>query len=72
MRTQPPESLDFSEIVDLVDGVKMVLHALNGNIFGSLDALGLEHLRESSFAFLGDQTILVHFLNVYKLFLLLI
>lgn len=43
MGTEPPEGLDLPEIVDLLDGVEVVLHALDGDIFASLDALSLEH-----------------------------
>ena len=28
----------------LLDGLKVVFHALDGDVFASLDALGLEHL----------------------------
>jgi hypothetical protein len=44
VRTQSSESLDLPEVVDLLDGVEVVLHALDGDVLARLDALGLEHL----------------------------
>jgi len=35
----------------------VVFHALNGRILPSLDTLSLEHLRESTLSFFGDQSI---------------
>ena len=49
---------NFSEIVDLIDGVKMVLHALDGVVLAILDALGFEDLGEGALALLGDEPIL--------------
>lgn len=50
--TEPAEGLDLSEVVDLLDVVEVVLHALDGHILPRLYALGLQNLREGSFAFL--------------------
>ena len=41
MWNQSSQSLDFSEIVDLIDSVEMVLYALDSKVFGDLDALSL-------------------------------
>lgn len=64
MWTQPSQGLNFPQIVNLIDSIKVVLHALNGNIFGCLDGLSFKYLRESSFTLFGDKPVLVHFLNV--------
>ena len=37
------------------------LHALDSNIFPILDGLCLQHLWEGTFAFFGNQTVLVHY-----------
>ena len=57
MRTQPPQRLDFPEVVDLLDGVKVVFHALDCHVLGSLDALRFQNFRKRSLAFFGDQSI---------------
>ena len=38
----------------LLNGVKVVLHALDSNVFARIDALGLEHLGKRSFSFLAE------------------
>lgn len=42
----------------LLEGVEVVLHALDGDILAVLDALRLEHLREGALALLGHQPVL--------------
>jgi hypothetical protein len=42
----------------LLEAVKVVLHALDGDILAVLDALGLEHLREGALTLLGHQPVL--------------
>ena len=54
MRTEPAQRLNLSQIIHLLDGVEMVLHALDGNILARLDALSLQYFREGSLTFLGD------------------
>ena len=43
VRTEPTQRLDFSQIINLLDCVEMVLHALDGDILASLYTLSLEH-----------------------------
>ena len=38
----------------LLNGVEMVLHALDGDVFARIDALSLEHLGEGSLSFLAE------------------
>ena len=45
----------------LLDGLKVVLHALDGHVFACLDALRFEHLGEGALALLTDETVLLHF-----------
>lgn len=52
MGTEAAEGLDLPEVVDLLDVVEVVLHALDGHVLPRLYALGLQNLREGSFAFL--------------------
>lgn len=42
MRAEPPQSLYLPKVINLLDGVKVVLHTLDGDILASLDALCLE------------------------------
>ena len=39
VRTEPPQGLNFSQVIDLLDIVEVVLHALNCHIFACLNAL---------------------------------
>ena len=45
----------------LLDGLEVVLHALDGDVLACLDALRLEHLGEGALALLTDETVLLHF-----------
>lgn len=45
-------------VAHLVQAVKMVLHALDGNILAILDALCLQHLAESALTLLGHKPVL--------------
>ena len=42
----------------LIDVIKVGFHALNSDVFVGLGRLGLEHLGESTLAFLADQSVL--------------
>ena len=42
---------------NLLERVKVVLHAFDGNILAILDALRFEHLGECTLAFLSDQPV---------------
>lgn len=53
-----PQSLDLPEVVDLLQRVEVVLHALNCHILAVLDALRLQDLAEGALALLGHQAIL--------------
>ena len=57
MRTQPPQSLDLPEIVDLLNRIKVVLHTLDGHILACLDALCLQHFGESTFSLLRNESV---------------
>ena len=46
----------------LLNGLEMVLHAFNGNIFACFNALGLEDFRESAFTLFAYQSVLLHFI----------
>ena len=39
VRTEPSQGLDFSQIIDLLNIVEMVLHAFDCHIFACLNAL---------------------------------
>ena len=41
--TETPKCLDLPEVVDLLDGVEVILHALDSNILASFYALGFQH-----------------------------
>ena len=56
--TESTQGLNFSQIVDLLDGVEVVLHAFDGDVLASLDALGLEDLREGPLALFRYQSVL--------------
>ena len=67
VRRETLESLNFAQVVHLkvtaslnylVDGVEVVFHAFNCNVLSSLNALRLEHLREGTFAFFANKTVL--------------
>lgn len=53
VRAEPTQRLNLSQIINLLDCVEMVLHALDGNVLARFDTLSLEHLREGTFTFLG-------------------
>ena len=53
VRTEPTQRLDLSKIINLLDCVEVILHALDGDILASLYTLSLEHFREGTFTFLG-------------------
>lgn len=48
----------YSVLSYLVQAVKVVLHALDGNILAILDALGFQHLTESALTLLGHKPVL--------------
>jgi len=52
VRAETPECLDFSKVVYLLNCVEVVLHAFDGNVFASLDGLGLKDFGEGSLSFL--------------------
>jgi hypothetical protein len=52
MRTKSSQCLNFPKIIDLLNGIEVVLHALDGNVFASLDALGFEDFGEGTLSFL--------------------
>ena len=55
VRGQLLERLDLTELVDLLDGRELALHAFDGDILASLHGLRLDDFREGAFAFLGYQ-----------------
>jgi len=55
--TESPQGLDLPEVVDLLNGVEVVLHALDGHILASFDALRLEDLRESSLSLFANKSV---------------
>lgn len=57
VRGEAANGLNFAQVVDLVQGVEVSLHALDGEVLASFDALGLEHFAECAFPFLGDESI---------------
>ena len=60
VRGKSAEGLNLAKPIDLLDGVKVVLHALDGNELVRLDVLRLQHLAECPLAFLAQQLVLVH------------
>lgn len=58
MRTESSQGLYLSKIVDLFNGVKMIFHALDCNVFACFDALRLQNLRECTFSLFRYQPIL--------------
>ena len=44
----------------LIDRLEVVLHTFNGDVFPSLDALGLKHFRKGALALLAYQSVLLH------------
>ena len=65
---QQLQCLDFFELLDLLDGLVLLLHTLDGHQFVGLDRLRHEHLRKSALALLGLQPVLVHTLILYHPF----
>ncbi len=57
-RAEATQRRDLAEVVDLVYGVEVVLHALDGDVLARLDALGLEHFGEGALADLRNQPVL--------------
>lgn len=57
MRRKSPQGLDLAEIVNLLDGIEMIFHALDCNIFARLYTLGLEHFGERTFSLFGNESI---------------
>jgi hypothetical protein len=51
----------------LFDAGEVVLHALDGDVLPCFDALGLQHLAESAFSFLGNESVLCLELTVHRL-----
>ena len=51
VRAQPPQRLNFFQVVYLIDGVKVALHAFYGDVPPRLDALCFQHLREGTFSY---------------------
>ena len=58
VRGQPPQSLNFSKVVDLVEGGEVVFHAFDSDDLACLDALRLKHFTESAFSLLGYESVL--------------
>ncbi len=62
------QGLDFAEVVDLgmtmhrpaylLQGIEMILHALDRDVAATLDALRLQHLTERPLPLLADQLVL--------------
>jgi hypothetical protein len=50
--------LDLAQIVDLVDRLELILHALDRHILRALETLCLDHLGESAFALFRYQAVL--------------
>ena len=46
----------------LLNRLEVVLHALDGDVLASLDALGLKNFRKGALTFLANQPILLHFI----------
>ena len=60
MRRQPPKSLNLTQIVHLVNAVKLGLHALDCHVLPRFDALCLQNLREGALSLLTYEPVLVH------------
>ena len=67
MWRQLPQRLDFSQTVYLINrgvrlyllqGIEMILHALDRDVAATLDALRLQHLTERPLPLLADQLVL--------------
>ena len=46
----------------LLNRLEVSLHALNGDVLASLDALGFKNFRKGALSFLANQPILLHFM----------
>ena len=57
VRGEAANSLDFAQVVNLVQGVEVSLHTFDGEVLASFDALGLEDFAECAFSFLGDESV---------------
>lgn len=55
---EPPTCLDLAQIIDLIDRLELVLHALDRHILRALEALRLDHLGEGAFALFRYQAVL--------------
>ena len=58
MRGKSAERLDFTQVVDLFEGVEVVLHALDSDVFASFYALRFQDFAESTFPLLGYKSVL--------------
>ena len=56
--TRTDAYLNLAQVLDLLDGLKVGLHALNGHQLAILDARRLEHLGEGPLALLADDLVL--------------
>jgi len=65
LRGKPTQGLDFPQVVDLVEGVEVGFHALDGDVLAGLDALRLEDFAESAFSLLRDQPVLCLYATVH-------
>jgi hypothetical protein len=54
------EGLDFFEFLNLFNGLKFLLHALDRDVLTSFEGVGHEHFRKGAVAALGLQSILIH------------
>ncbi len=50
--------LDLAQIVDLIDRLELILHALDRHILRALETLRLDHLGEGAFALFRYQAVL--------------
>ena len=58
MRTQSPQRLNLAQVVDLIDRLELILHALDRHILRALETLRLDHLGEGAFALFRDEAVL--------------
>ena len=58
MRRESAQRLDFPKIVDLLERVEVILHALDGHKLAGANTLRFQYLTESPFSFLGDEAVL--------------
>lgn len=66
MGGQDVECLNFLELLHSLQGFKLFLHALYGNLFASLEGDGCEDNRECSAALLVFQLVLIHAIELIK------